>query len=84
MNTYICEYGKECDFVICENNAPQKLIQVCYELTKENTRREAEALFDAMNFFKMQNGIILTFNQKDIILESGKRIDVIPVHEYQF
>ncbi|MBN2730086.1 MAG: ATP-binding protein [Bacteroidales bacterium] len=81
---YYNENGKECDFVICENNKPQKLIQVSYEMTKENIRREADALFDAMNFFKMQNGIILTFNQKDIILESGKRIDVIPVHKFQF
>ena len=70
--------------MVLEKNEPLKLSQVCYELNKENTRREAGSLFDAMNFFKMKKGVILTFNHKDVIVEDGKRIDVIPVHEYQF
>ncbi len=81
---YFNEQGKECDFVVCENNKPTQLIQVCYELNKENEKREQQGLFDAMDFFDMSNGIIITFNQQDVIVHQGKRIDVVPAYSFLF
>jgi len=79
---YYSENGKECDFVVCKNKKVEQLIQVCYNLNKNNEIREQEALFDAMDFFKLKNGTIITYNQQDVILRKGKRIDVIPAFEY--
>ena len=79
---YYNEKGQECDFVVCKNNHPEQLIQVCYELNKDNETREQQVLFEAMEFFKLDKGLIITFNQSDVILNHGKRIDVIPAFSF--
>jgi uncharacterized protein len=55
--------------VVCKNNRVEQLIQVCYTLNSDNIRREQDALFEAMTFFKLQTGIIITFDQKDYIID---------------
>lgn len=79
---YYNEKGKECDFVVCKNNKVEQLIQVCFTLNTDNISREQDALFEAMDFFKLQIGSIITHNQHDIIIRKEKRINVIPVYEY--
>ena len=79
---YFNEHGKECDFVICKNNSVEKLMQVCYTLNTDNLQREQEGLFEAMDFFKLQTGIIITYNQQDVIIRKEKRIDVIPIFDF--
>jgi predicted AAA+ superfamily ATPase len=79
---YYNENGYECDFVVCNNKIPEQLIQVCYELNKDNSTREERGLLDAMNFFKLDKGTIITFNQQDTILHHEKRIEVVPAHRY--
>ena len=79
---YFNEQGRECDFVVCENNKPVQLIQVCYELNQENEKREQQGLFDAMDFFNMSRGVIITFNQQDVTMHQGKRIDIIPAFSF--
>lgn len=79
---YYNENGKECDFVVCENNKVEQLIQVCYDLNKDNSSREIDALIDAMDFFKLDSAIIITLKQNDVILHKGKQINVIPAHEF--
>ncbi|MEI7727182.1 MAG: ATP-binding protein [Bacteroidota bacterium] len=79
---YFNETGSECDFVVCRNNDVGELIQVCYELTIENTAREQKGLIDAMTFFKKDKGIIITLNQSDEIRHEGKQIRVLPAYKY--
>ena len=79
---YYYENGKECDFVVCKNKKAEQLIQVCYNLDHENEDREIDALYEAMNYFDLKSGFILTFNQHDVLLHNGKRIDVIPAYEF--
>jgi predicted AAA+ superfamily ATPase len=79
---YYNENGKECDFVVSSNNKIEQLIQVCYELNNDNQDREIDGLMDAMKYFELDNGIILTYNQHDVILRNSKRIDVIPVYDF--
>jgi len=71
----------ECDFVINPNSAPY-CVQVCYEMTVDNKNREIDGLFAAMNFFKTDKGIIITLNQKDIIIKDGKKVEVVPANEF--
>jgi len=73
--------GSECDFIIKAHDNPS-CIQVCWELTQDNQDREITGLLEAMDFFNLDYGIILTFNCKDIIHAAGKKIDVIPAWEY--
>jgi predicted AAA+ superfamily ATPase len=69
--------GCECDFIINPHNKPS-CIQVCWELTHDNQDREINGLLEAMDFFNLDNGTILTFNTEDIIQTAGKKINVTP------
>jgi uncharacterized protein len=79
---YYNENDSECDFVVCNKNKAEGLIQVCYNLNRENIEREEKGLISAMDYFKLDKGTIITFNQKDIIKYSNKTIEVMPFHEY--
>jgi len=39
-------------------------------------------LNEALNFFGSDNGIILTFNQKDTYIRNGKKIEIKPAWEF--
>lgn len=79
---YYNENQKECDFVVAEKGTPHLAIQVCYALTAENRQREIEGLLDALSFFKMSDGLLLSFNQSDKYIVEDKTIHVMPVYEY--
>ncbi len=79
---YYNNNGHECDFLICEKNRPTKAIQVCYQLAHDNETRELDGLLTAMKDFNINDGIILTFDQSDIIVEDGKTISVTPVWDW--
>jgi hypothetical protein len=48
----------------------------------DNQGREIEGLLAALNFFNLGEGIILTRNTRDTILEHGKTIKVLPAWEW--
>lgn len=77
---YYNENNKECDFVLCRKSKVEKVIQVCLQLNSENVKREQQGLLDAMNFFELDHGYIITLDQKDKILINQKVIEVIPFH----
>jgi len=72
----------ECDFVITSRGNVSQAIQVCYSLTHENKQREIDGLQSAMDKFDLKEGIILTYNQSEIIDKNGKRIIVKPIWEW--
>jgi predicted AAA+ superfamily ATPase len=69
--------GNECDFILFPYSKPS-CIQVCWELTQDNQDREINGLLEAMEFFNLKKGLIITFDTKDVIRTSGKIINVIP------
>lgn len=79
---YFNENSKECDFVVCSNLEVEEVIQVCYDLNLDNQKRKINGLLDAMNYFNLKTGTIITMNQEDVILQNGKRITVIPAFKY--
>lgn len=79
---YFNENGKECDFVVSRVQKVEEVIQVCQILNNENKTREINGLLDAMNFFGLDTGKIITFNQEDLISIDGKKIQIIPAHKY--
>ncbi|MHA4742368.1 ATP-binding protein [Dyadobacter sp. MSC1_007] len=78
---YFAEKG-ECDFVVSEKGAVKQVLQVCYELTADNLDRELNGLFEAMDFFKLKAGRIVTLHQTDEFERDGKKISVVPAKEY--
>ena len=73
---------KECDFVIRKGNKIIEAIQVCHELNKGNEDREFGGLKEAMNKFKLKEGLILTNGQEDEIISEGKKIIIRPVWKW--
>lgn len=78
---YFSERG-ECDFIAFKNGAFQQPIQVCYELNPDNLEREVNGMIEALEFFNIEEGILVTISQKDQFEKNGKVIRVIPAHEY--
>ena len=70
----------ECDFVIREKTKINQAIQVCYEFNEENKNREINGLLEAMKEFKLNQGLILTYDQEDEL--EKKKIILKPVWKW--
>ena len=79
---YFNENGKECDFVIGKQIEIEQVIQVCHLFNLENQQREIDGLVEAMNYFSLDKGLIITFNQEDVMFYEGKRIELIPAFKF--
>ena len=72
----------ECDFVIFEKGKTNALIQVCQQINDMNKEREIQGLVEAMKFFNISEGTIVTMNQRDMIDIDGYVIRMVPAWEY--
>ena len=72
----------ECDFLLVKNKAVIKAIQVCYDLNEDNREREISGLKEAMDKFRLKEGLLLTNSQEEEIKEKGRKIKVIPVWKW--
>ena len=73
---------KECDFVIKEGSKITQVIQCCYELTRDNKEREIAGLTEAMDKFKLKEGLILTYDQNEEISLKGNKMLVKSVWKW--
>ena len=68
----------ECDFVIADGSRVIELIQVCYDITSEKTRRrEINGLKKASQLLHCEKLTLITFASQEEIKEDGVRIQVI-------
>ena len=72
----------ECDFVVFEKGKCKMLIQVCEKLHNENKDREIKGLLEAMDFFGLKTGHIITQNQKDVLKIDKRTIELVPAHQF--
>ena len=79
---YYYSNARECDFVIQEKSKITKAIQITAELNSNNRTREIEGLLEALNKFKLKNGLILTLDQKETIKIENKVIEVEPAWKW--
>ena len=79
---YYFSEKNECDFIIKDGSRITRAIQVCYNLNKEDKEREVNGLIQAMNKFKLKEGVIITFDQDEKLSVEGKTIQVIPVWKW--
>jgi predicted AAA+ superfamily ATPase len=75
---------KECDFVLREGLRIGEAIQVSVDLMNnpETRKREIEGLTEAMAAYKLDRGLILTFEEDNILDAGGKKIVVKPVWKW--
>lgn len=57
-------------------------MQACYHLSEENKAREIDGLLEALEQFKLDEGIIITYDQEDSFIEKGKKIKLIPAWKW--
>jgi predicted AAA+ superfamily ATPase len=72
----------DCDFVLVKQGQCQQLVQVCYEVTPENLDREVNGLLEAMDYFGLKTGTIVTFNQNDQLSYDQGSIDLVEAHNW--
>lgn len=72
----------ECDFITVEKNTVKEAIQVCLNVNDENFNREYNGLHSAMLNLGLNEGTIVTLNQKDTFEKDGLTIRMVPAHDF--
>ena len=57
-------------------------VQVCYRIDDLNMKRELEGLKSALDYFGMNEGVIVTHNQSDLFEDGRITIKLIPAWKY--
>ncbi len=79
---YRTRNDKEIDFVTRKGSKVERLIQVCYDLSSEKTRkRELDALVEAAGELHPDCLIVLTNSDEALIEWKGYKIHLIPITE---
>lgn len=72
----------ECDFIVKQGPRPTHAIQVCWELTKRNEKRELAGVTEACNSLNLPSGVILTYAQEEEREVKGLKVSVLPVWKW--
>ena len=73
---------RECDSIAEKEKNIKNAVQVCWEFTEENKKREFNGLLEAMKYFNLNKGLILTNDQEDEITIDDKKIEIKPVWKW--
>lgn len=80
---YRTRNDKEIDFVTRKGSKAEQLIQVCYDMSSENTRkRELDALVEAAEELHCDNLLVITNSQEEKIERKNKTIEVITYNKF--
>ncbi len=78
-NIYYHKNKYECDFIIAQKQRVDTVFQVSEKIINDNEKREINGLIEAMNRYKLNNGIILTLGQYEERNLNKKRVKIIPI-----
>lgn len=80
---YRTRNDKEIDFVLRRGHRVEALVQICYDITSEKTRkREFDALVEAADEFKCDKLLLITNKDRDTVSWKGKTIEIRPVYDF--
>jgi predicted AAA+ superfamily ATPase len=80
---YYRDSNSECDFIVNEKNKITQAIQVTYDMSDEDTKnREIKGLVNACNNFNLKNGVIITYDNEDEIVQDGINVKLIPFYKW--
>lgn len=81
--SYFQETSSECDFVLQQNGEVRQLIQVCWNLSDEDTRkREINGLLSAAQATGCHNLCIITLDEEGLIRQNDAEIKVTPAWKW--
>jgi len=81
-NIYYFNDKYECDFVILQSKKIAFCIQVCYDLSDEETKnREIRGLLHALHYFNHQIGYIVTAEHEDKLTIDNKTIHIVSAYK---
>ena len=72
----------ECDFIVKQGTRPTHAIQVCWELTGRNEKRELAGIVDACRSLDIPSGVILTHDREEEREINGLNVSVLPVWKW--
>ncbi|RMD86192.1 MAG: ATP-binding protein [Candidatus Dadabacteria bacterium] len=72
----------ECDFLVKEKGKVKEVLQVCFEIREENKEREINGLIEAMEEFKLKEGLIITGDFEGEEKIKGKKIVYKPLWKW--
>ena len=80
---YRTRNDKEIDFVIRKGTKVEQLIQVCYDMTSEKTRKhELDALVEAAEELNCDNLLVITNDQQEEIKWKNSIIKVVNIGNF--
>lgn len=80
---YRTRNDKEVDFVTRKGAKVEQLIQVCYDMTSEKTRkRELNALVEAAEELHCDNLLVITNNQEEFTNYKDRKIEITDIRTY--
>ena len=83
MFYYRTRNDKEIDFVVRHGIKVEQLIQVCYDLSADRTRRrEFDALVEASDELHCDNLMVVSSDEEESIVWKGKNIRIVPVSKF--
>jgi len=82
-NVFYFKQKGECDFILFDRDQPILAIQVCYDMSNSETRqRELNGLNEAMDYFNLTQGLIITMYEEETIAQLGKTIVVKSAYKW--
>ena len=83
INYWKSKRDEEVDFILRQGKKIKELIQVCWDISNEKTKkREVTALLKAMEEFKLNKGLIITNNLEKKEIIDNKRITYTPLWKW--
>lgn len=80
---YRTRNDKEIDFVTRKGAKVEQLIQVCYDMTSEKTRkRELDALVEAAEELHCDNLFVITNNQQEVMNRGGISLSIVSIKKF--
>ncbi len=80
---YYKDSKSECDFIVNEKNSISQAIQVTYDMSNEDTKnREIKGLLGACKNFNLNDGVIVTYDTEDEIIQDNIEIVIIPFYKW--
>lgn len=80
---YRSHNDKEIDFVTRKGHKVEQLIQVCYDMASEKTRkRELDALVEAAEELHCDNLLVITNSEHEEIKINGSEVKIITINEF--
>ena len=82
LEMYYFKDKNECDFIIKDGMKIKFALQICWEITQHNRKREIAGLVEACKALGLSSGAIMTYDQEEQIKESGIRVSILPVWKW--